>query len=416
MSATTIVPKQSLKRVVQRASIAHLYRDLSNAQAPSVRSRKGHLDAIIVPASRPPSFLRAVIQMAASLDILLVVLASRQTDLERVAQRVARTRRGRCLIIPIAEKRVCAGIPARTSDRAFDRVKAGRTSDLSLKRNLGLLLARLHGWNKIAFIDDDIKIGRPEHFARLAGQLEFYQAAGMVVDEYPDNSVVSCPPPRGQPQDVFVSGAVLGVHTSSLPLSFFPDIYNEDWFFFAREAAAKSCPEWAGLFRRSTTRSPAPTGLEAKNSVNLLAEGLFALFGQVSPTSPLSEQLAGATIPYWTRFIDARHAVLTDTRSKLLWFAQRDAGNKRVRSALRSLAAAESVLTNLITPRHCADFVTAWQDDLRDWERFTSRVNNVGGTREAMDSLGLEAGVGRVRVPRVIDPRGTRRVTAQMMI
>ena len=91
MSATTIVPKQSLKRVVQRASPnAHLYRDLSNAQAPSVRSRKGHLDAIIVPASRPPSFLRAVIQMAASLDILLVVLASRQTDLERVAQRVAR--------------------------------------------------------------------------------------------------------------------------------------------------------------------------------------------------------------------------------------------------------------------------------------------------------------------------------------
>ena len=60
----------------------------------------------------------------------------------------------------------------------------------SLKRNLGLLLARLHGWNKIAFIDDDIKIGQPEHFARLAGQLEFYQAAGMVVDEYPDNSVV----------------------------------------------------------------------------------------------------------------------------------------------------------------------------------------------------------------------------------
>ena len=179
----------------------------------------------------------------------------------------------------------------------------------------------------------------------------------------------------------------------------------------------ESCPEWAGLFRRSTTRSPAPTGLEAKNSVNLLAEGLFALFGQVSPTSPLSEQLAGATIPYWTRFIDARHAVLTDTRSKLLWFAQRDAGNKRVRSALRSLAAAESVLTNLITPRHCADFVTAWQDDLRDWERFTSRVNNVGGTREAMDSLGLEGWrLAEFGCPEVTDPRGTRRVTAPMMI
>jgi hypothetical protein len=27
-----------------------------------------------------------------------------------------------------------------------------------------------------------------------------------------------------------------------LPLSFFPDIYNEDWFFFATEAAAGELP------------------------------------------------------------------------------------------------------------------------------------------------------------------------------
>ena len=65
----------------------------------------------------------------------------------------------------------------------------------------------------------------------------------MVVREFPDNSVV-CHARRlaGLAQDVFVTGAVLGVHCNSLPLSFFPDIYNEDWFFFAKEAAARKLP------------------------------------------------------------------------------------------------------------------------------------------------------------------------------
>ena len=46
----------------------------------------------------------------------------------------------------------------RTSDRAFVSVSGGRISDLSVKRNLGLLLARLRGWRKIVFVDDDITV------------------------------------------------------------------------------------------------------------------------------------------------------------------------------------------------------------------------------------------------------------------
>ena len=43
-----------------------------------------------------------------------------------------------------------------TSDPSFDHLKADGDSDLSLKRNLGLLLARLMRWEKIMFLDDDI--------------------------------------------------------------------------------------------------------------------------------------------------------------------------------------------------------------------------------------------------------------------
>ena len=43
----------------------------------------------------------------------------------------------------------------------------------------------------------------------------------------------------------------------------------------------------------------------------------------------------------------------------------------------------------MITADDCVNFVDAWQDDLEDWQRFSSRVNNVGSTRDAMDFLQL---------------------------
>jgi hypothetical protein len=53
------------------------------------------------------------------------------------------------------------------------------------------------------------------------------------------------------------------------------------------------------------------------------------------------------------------------------------------------LAAAENQLDHIITADDCVNFVDAWQDDLEDWQRFSSRVSNVGSTREAMDFLQL---------------------------
>ena len=135
---------------------------------------------------------------------------------------------------PIPDKWKHPRLPTRTSAHEFQRANANRESDLSAKRNLGLLLARLHGWNKIAFIDDDIKLATPRTSPASPGNWTSTRWPGWSFPD-PDNSVV-CHARRlaGLTQDVFVTGAVLGVHCNSLPLSFFPDIYNEDWFFFAR--------------------------------------------------------------------------------------------------------------------------------------------------------------------------------------
>ena len=388
MSAKGTTSNLSLRKVRQRTSHSHLSKDVSRSSAPPMRSTRAHLDAIIVPASRRASCLQPAIDLAADLGVLLVVLCSKKTKADQVAKRVARTPGASSLIVPIPHEWTHPRFPSRTSAAEYQRANANRESDLSAKRNLGLLLARLNGWNKIAFVDDDII--RTDSFARLAGQLDRYQVAGMLLHRYPDNSVV-CHARRlaGFAQDVFLTGAVLGVHCNSLPLSLFPDIYNEDWFFFAREAAARELPRVG--FARQPEYDPFETPERARHEEfgDLLAEGLYALIDGGDPSLPFNEHLATATTSYWSRFIDARREVLTDIVIRLLDFLESNGDNGRISSALASLDAAERQL-DTITPDLCVSFLEAWRDDLDEWQRFSNGVNNVGRTREAMDFLELK--------------------------
>jgi hypothetical protein len=383
-------PPRLARRVHQRTSHARLSHDVSRSPAPALRSMRAHLDAVIVPASRPASFLQPAIELSALLGAFLVVLCSKKTKAEQVAMRVARTPGARCLIVQVPETWKHLGFPTRTSADVFRRASADRSSDLSAKRNLGLVLARLHGWNKIAFVDDDVTLSRTDNIARLGGQLDVHQVAGMVVRRFPDNSVV-CHARRlaGLRQDVFVTGAVLGVHCNSLPLSFFPDVYNEDWFFFAEEAAARRLPLVGHARQAEYDPFATPERARGEEFGDLLAEGLYALMGEVDASVPFSKQLRGATAPYWSRFIEARREVIIEAQTALRRIIDWDADNDRTCSALESLAAAESQL-DTITPDLCLNFLDAWRDDLEDWQRFSSGVNTVGGTRQAMDFLELK--------------------------
>jgi hypothetical protein len=391
VSGARVAGSRSLRKVQQRASHVCLSQDVSQSPAPPLRSRRAHLDAIIVPASRPAFALQPAIELAAFLGAFLVVLCSRQTKVEQVARRVATTPGARALIVQIPETWMHSEFPERTSAKEFQTASANRRSDLSTKRNLGLLLARLQGWNKIAFVDDDIKIVGNRNIARLAGQLEKHQVAGMLVRRFPDNSVV-CHGRRlaGLAQDVFVTGAVLGVHCNSLPLSFFPDIYNEDWFFFAEEAAARKLPRVGQAVQAEYDPFADPERARREEFGDLLAEGLYALMGEEDSSVPFDEQLRGATLPYWSRFIDARREAITEASMTLGRFMGQDEENGYLSAALDSLAAADRQL-DTIQPDLCVNFLDAWREDLRQWQTFSNGINNVWSTREAMDVLGLKS-------------------------
>jgi hypothetical protein len=190
-------------------------------------------------------------------------------------------------------------------------------------------------------------------------------------------------------QDVFVTGAVLGVHCNSLPLSFFPDIYNEDWFFFADEAASRRLPRVGSATQAEYDPFASPDRARREEFGDLLAEGLYALVGQEDPSVSLDKQLRCATRNYWDRFIHARREAIAEVKTALDGFIDRDAHNGYVTSALDSLTAAEEQLGSISTDV-CVNFLEAWRDDRRDWQQFSTHVNSVGSTRAAMDFLELK--------------------------
>ena len=321
------------------------------------------------------------------------MICSRLATIEDVAERVARTPGARALIIEIPKNYRVPQMPRRTSNRMFLEASAGRSSDLSTKRNLGLLLARLKGWNKIVFVDDDITLTDTAAFERLARRLERVDIAGMVCRDFPDNSVV-CHARRlaGFQQDNFVSGSVLGVNCADLPLPFFPDIYNEDWFFFSKAVAGYELASVGDATQRPYKPFADPERARHEEFGDLLAEGLFSLIGEIwDQTTDEDDDLPidyrqlfeFATMEFWTDFIRARRETLQATRAGLELISAAEA-----RQALRSLTAAEQQL-NLITPDLCTAFLDAWKEDLEEWEATVKATNSVSSVWEAMNELGL---------------------------
>jgi len=199
------------------------------------------LDAIIVPASRPVQNLEQAITLARATHCTLLILCSRRVEPADVQQLLARQSFNDAIVIKLPEGYHHELLDFRALASIRDDLPTAcsyRVTDLSTKRNLGLILARMLGWRRIFFLDDDIRDISSANVHSTVSLLGSYPTAGMRVTDYPDNSVV-CHAHRmtGGIQDVFVTGAALAVDCQQNS-GFFPDIYNEDWLFFYDAAAA----------------------------------------------------------------------------------------------------------------------------------------------------------------------------------
>lgn len=339
-------------------------------------SQRPPVDAIVVPAHRSALHLEDAARLAASTGSLLLVLASHRCRVDDAAVVASGVAGCRALVVDVPADYHNELLEFDTSASRFAELSAGRRNDLSLKRNLGLLIARLSGWRKILFLDDDMRKVSTDDVCRVAAQLEISTVAGMVAEDFPDNSVV-CHAKRlaGMPQGNFVTGGALGQHTADLPLEFYPAVYNEDWFCLAQRAAAEGVCMVGTARQDSYNPFDTPRRAEYQEFGDVLAEGLFA-------ATETGKGIPTPSSVYWNNFIEARSSLI---EGLIETFERLDADE----SVRWSLLAAQRRLS-IIRPGDCVDFVDAWKTDRASFARRSMRLSPTYDPRGAVEELGLE--------------------------
>jgi hypothetical protein len=197
-----------------------------------------------------------------------------------------------------------------------------RTRDLSMKRNLGLVLARILGWKRLMFLDDDIYGIIAEDVDALAAGLSDHSVSVLIPDKFEDNSVV-CHANRlgGGQQDKFAGAGAMGVRCDRDDLALFPNVYNEDWFFFAEEAASRKIIMVGESMQVEYDPYDDPERAAKEEFGDLLAEGLYARLDH-------GRGLHGADTAYWEAFIKNRSTFHSNVAESLRIHPERDMDTK----------------------------------------------------------------------------------------
>jgi hypothetical protein len=365
---------------------------LGETPTTSLRPGRAAVDALVVPFTREARHIDTAARLAADTGCLLVVLSSKEANPVAIRERISR-KAGlvRSVLIHMEDGYRLPGLNLETSDQeSLHDANAHRTSDLSVKRNIGLLLAKMLGWAEIVFLDDDIRQISEKSLRQLSSQLRRQPVAGFRSRDFPDNSVV-CHAARlsGLGQDVFVSGAALGVACTQETLPFFPQIYNEDWLFFAEYVAAGRLGAAGDVRQLEYDPFRTPERARREEFGDLIAEGLFALLEEGRGPEE-------AVLPFWERYVQTRQDFLNRVDQRL---ARNDH-----RGASRALVSVEAAMEmhDHITPALCAEFVRLWQYDRASWNKYLTGLSACRTLEQAVDRLELT----------VFDKPGLRSVVA----
>ena len=337
-------------------------------------------DAILVPTYRPITRLRSCIGLARRTGIPLIVVCSRAVNQKEVIDRATRAN-VEAFALDLPPGNPLAIDLATSEDEELSAASPGWNRDLSMKRNLGLVLARLLGWRRLMFLDDDIYRVGERDVAALAAALEDHSVSALIPKRYPGNSVV-CHAHRlgGGHQDVFASASGLGVRCDRDGLPFFPNVYNEDWFFFADEAASHRIAKVGESRQRKYDPYDDPGRAAREEFGDLLAEGLYARLD-------CNQGIWDVDANYWREFIESRmefHQRVTEALGRV-----EDRHRDEAARARNSIRAAQDQLTR-ITPELCQKFVRLWQADQVKWRSYLADLPRLDSLMAAFKFLDIE--------------------------
>jgi hypothetical protein len=311
-----------------------------------------------VPSFRPAYVLDHAIRLAETLGCALLVLCSGEAWARSVVARAPGYER----VIAIDVAGLHDLLPAFGTSRLTAGTVFHRPTDTSFKRNLGLLIARVAGWQRIVFLDDDIAVVRATDLAGAAGLVGRYDAVGLANVGFPDNSVV-CHALRmtGGRQGAFVGGGALAV-SPYRRFSFFPTIYNEDWFFLLNRSRIGLVSMYGTAVQKEFDPFESPERAATEEFGDCLAEGIYWLLDN-------GRRISDADLTHWRTFLDRRQRLIDSITMQVIRSAQATLPKAGM---LASLAAARERRAH-ITPGLCADYLQAWQRDRRLWCTFVQQ-------------------------------------------
>ncbi|CAM3972009.1 hypothetical protein KIPE111705_34075 [Kibdelosporangium persicum] len=337
------------------------------------------INAIIVPTARTLGYLRTAVDLAGAQGCVLVALCSKRASAE-AAFRLAKSKGTEVLAVDVPDLNARL-LPGFRTSALLRGTRFHRPTDTSMKRNLGLLLARVAGWERILFLDDDISVPKVGDLNDAAGLLDDYAGVGLSIDGFWDNSVV-CHAFRdsGGAQDTFIGGGALAVGPKAYG-SFFPNIYNEDWFFLLDDKGLRPSAMTGRVIQ--APYDPYRDGDRARSEEfgDTLAEGLFGLLGH-------GRDLTAATAGYWRDFLAKRRSFIDEVLEMAACAPLPPAERSRMIEALKAARGRN----RLIEPRFCVDYLDAWRADRRTWQRHVVSVAGRyrrGGLQKLLADIGL---------------------------
>jgi hypothetical protein len=348
------------------------------------------VDAVVVPTNRPIENLTFAVDLARELGCQIVVLCSGQSR-ALATEVMFRTVGGAAVTVASTPRHPLFGF--RT--RRLLQSSAAPYLDTSNKRNVALLLGRMLGWQRVLFLDDDIRGLSARQVERAAATLgpRGTRIIGWRPLDFPDNSVAchalrSVARPRdlltGRRQDVFIgAGALLVDLIGRMP--FFPPVYNEDWLFWHDLVVRREVGCLGSVRQLEFDPFLDPQRATGEEFGDVLAEGLYELVHQDRSV------LIGCLPGYWAGVIRRRREMLDGIESRLWdrrrrWTHTRD--GYEIVKVLGSVAAARAALDRL-TAEGLAEFVAAWRYDQFHWNARLHLLPRFEELAEALDWLGI---------------------------
>jgi hypothetical protein len=334
------------------------------------------VDAIIVPTVRPLESLADAARAARLLGCPLVTLHSPgRTSASEAVDHFGRSLGLIAIDVPESAQ---LRLPALETSRLLAGTIFERRTDVSTKRNLALLLSHMLHWKRVVFLDDDIHVPNPADLSRAVSLLDTHTAAGLRIGGFPDNSVV-CHAFReaGGSQGTFIGGGALAVDVKR-NRSFFPNVYNEDWFFLLDAGKRLQPVATIGQVFQDPYDPYRPDRARAEEFGDVLAEGTFWLLDQ-------GRSASDGDLAHWRDFLAKRRMFIGRVISMI-----ESATAIEPAERARRIVALNAALGRLarITPELCVAYQKALVVDQERWQRHIQAIRQQPRLRR---DLALEA-------------------------